>query len=144
MKTVNRTLPSLDEPPGKINNKTLPSFKLDPGKADVIFFDEDLSGFGYRLRRSGEQVRRSYVVQYRSKGRTRRVLIGSAEVLKPDQAQRQRNRSWPRSPSGVIRRPTRYRPGCNRPVRCAVWWTAIWKLGLLSYGRPPCGSLNST
>jgi integrase len=60
-----------------------------PGAApDAIFFDEDLSGFGLRLRRSGGGLRRSYVAQYRAKGRTRRMKIGTVEKISPDEARK--------------------------------------------------------
>jgi integrase len=52
------------------------------GKSDVIYFDSDLPGFGHRLRLgAGGRVMRSWVVQYKHAGRTRRFLVGSAEVL---------------------------------------------------------------
>jgi hypothetical protein len=73
----------------KITSKTIAGLTLPEGKADAIFFDDEMSGFGFRLRRSGDRVRRSYVCQYRSKGRTRRVLIGPAETLNAEQARAQ-------------------------------------------------------
>jgi integrase len=60
---------------------------LPAGKDDVIHFDDRLAGFGYRLRRGGGgEVRRSWVAQYRRAGGTRRVLLGSAEVLNAEKA----------------------------------------------------------
>jgi integrase len=57
------------------------------GKRDVIHFDDDLTGFGHRLRLgSSGRVLRSWVVQYRVGGRTRRVLLGAADVLTAKQA----------------------------------------------------------
>jgi hypothetical protein len=71
----------------KLNAKTVAAASLPRGKADVIHFDDDLPGFGYRLRAgAGGKVLRSYVAQYRRAGATRRVLLGSAEVLKVEQA----------------------------------------------------------
>lgn len=64
----------------KLDTKTVTALNLG-GKRDVIFFDEDLIGFGVRLRASGARVRRSWVAQYRSGGRTRRVLIGSLDKV---------------------------------------------------------------
>jgi integrase len=56
---------------------------------DVIVFDGELAGFGLRLRRgAGGRVRASYVAQYRSHGRTRRMKIGQVEKLKPDEARK--------------------------------------------------------
>jgi integrase len=70
----------------KITARTIAGLKLPGGKNDAIYFDDDMPGFGIRLRVSGAQVRRSWVAQYRSSGRTRRVLLGSAELLNVEQA----------------------------------------------------------
>jgi hypothetical protein len=70
----------------KITARTVAGLKLPGGKNDAIYFDDDMPGFGLRLRVSGRQVRRSWVAQYRSFGRTRRVLLGSAEILGAEQA----------------------------------------------------------
>jgi integrase len=70
----------------KLDSKTVAGLELG-GKTDVIVFDSALTGFGYRLRAgSSEEVRRSWIVQYRRAGRSRRFLLGSAEVLSAEQA----------------------------------------------------------
>jgi integrase len=76
----------------KLDAKTIPQLKLPQGKNDFIFWDEDLSGYGYRLRRTADKVRGSFVAQYRQRGATRRFLIGSAEKLSPSQAREQAKR----------------------------------------------------
>jgi integrase len=70
----------------KLDSKTVAILSLPPGKTDTIHFDSALPGFGYRLRASGSEVRTSWVVQYRHAGVSRRLLLGSAEVLSADQA----------------------------------------------------------
>jgi integrase len=70
----------------KLDARTVASLELPADKSDQILFDSDLSGFGYRLRKRGDRVRRSWVVQYRARGRTRRVTLGSAETLKASEA----------------------------------------------------------
>jgi integrase len=70
----------------KLNSRTIARLKLPAGKSDAIHFDHDMPGFGLRLRASGDRVRRTWIAQYRAKGRTRRVLIGSAETLSAEQA----------------------------------------------------------
>jgi len=70
----------------KLDSKTVAGLSLPAGKADVIHFDSALNGFGYRLRASGADVRRSWIVQYRRAGASRRLLLGSAEVLSAEQA----------------------------------------------------------
>ena len=70
----------------KLDAKTVAGLKLD-GKSDVIHFDDTMPGFGLRLRRgAGGKLLRSWVVQYRRGGATRRLLLGSADVLSVEQA----------------------------------------------------------
>ena len=67
--------------PIKLDSKTVSSLTL-AGKKDVIHFDAELKGFGHRLRLGADgQVMRSWIVQYRRAGSTRRVLLGSGAVL---------------------------------------------------------------
>jgi integrase len=73
----------------KLTTKAIARLALPANKADAIFFDDDMPGFGFRLRRSGNQVRRSFVAQYRARGRTRRMLIGSVELFSAEQARAQ-------------------------------------------------------
>ena len=70
----------------KLDSKTVARLALPAGKSDVIVFDELLPGFGLRLRGAGGPVRKSWIVQYRRAGRSRRLLLGSAEVLSAEQA----------------------------------------------------------
>ena len=67
---------------------TLPASALKlGGRKDLIVFDEQLSGFGYRLRQgAGGKLLKSFIAQYRHAGATRRVLLGPASTLKPEQA----------------------------------------------------------
>jgi integrase len=72
----------------KITAKTIAGFKLPDGKRDVIFFDDELPGFGLRLRAGGERLRRTWVAQYRAHGRTRRMKLGAFEKLTPEEARK--------------------------------------------------------
>jgi Arm DNA-binding domain/GIY-YIG catalytic domain len=70
----------------KLDAKTVATFELG-NKNDVLHFDSTMIGFGYRLRRStGGEVRRSWIIQYRHAGATRRYRLGSAEILSAEQA----------------------------------------------------------
>jgi integrase len=53
---------------------------------DYIIWDEETPGFGVRVFASGK---RSYVVQYRAKGRTRRFTIGAHGVWTPETARKE-------------------------------------------------------
>jgi integrase len=70
----------------KLDGKTVARLNLPHGRDDVIYFDADLKGFGFRLRATGGKVRRSWIAQYRTHGRTRRMLLGSAEALNAESA----------------------------------------------------------
>jgi len=71
----------------KLTNATVAALKLD-GKTDVIFFDDQIRGLGYRLRVShdGSKVLRSWVFQTKRAGRTSRITLGDATVLGAEQA----------------------------------------------------------
>jgi integrase len=71
-----------------LDRATVAKLRLDDGKSDQIFFDADLRGFGYRLRNDGGRVRGSWIVQYKRKGRTRRLKLGDAAKLKADEARK--------------------------------------------------------
>ncbi len=58
---------------------------LQPGETDYFRWDDDLDGFGVRVRTSGRKV---YVLQYRAGGRTRRIGLGRHGGVTPDQARR--------------------------------------------------------
>src|SRR5262245_566519 len=72
----------------KLTAKTTPAVELPHGKTDHIEWDDDLAGFGLRLRASGERVVRTYVAQYRAHGHTRRIRVGAFEKLSPDEARK--------------------------------------------------------
>jgi integrase len=58
---------------------------LQPAETDYFRWDDDLKGFGVRVRTSGRKV---YLLQYRSGGRTRRVGLGIHGNVTPDEARR--------------------------------------------------------
>ncbi|MFA8443453.1 tyrosine-type recombinase/integrase [Yoonia sp.] len=53
---------------------------------DFIIFDSEVNGFGVRVMPSG---RKSYVVQYRNGGRTRRMVIGRHGTVTSDEARKE-------------------------------------------------------
>jgi integrase len=62
----------------KLTASTIAGLALPSDRDDKIFFDEDLPGFGVRLRRSGK---RSLVLQYAVAGRTRKIPLGPVTEL---------------------------------------------------------------
>jgi integrase len=67
-----------------LTTKTVAALALAKGRSEEFAWDE---GFGLRLRRRRDgKVLRSWVAQYRTHGRTRRVTLGACEKLTPAQA----------------------------------------------------------
>src|SRR5262245_1683690 len=65
----------------RLDARSVAALKLD-GKTDAIYFDDAMPGFGYRLRLgSGGKMMRSWIAQYKRAGATRRITLGSADVL---------------------------------------------------------------
>jgi hypothetical protein len=108
----------------KLDAKTAAQVALPTGKADVIYFDDDLTGFGIRLRTaSGDRIRRTWICQYRSHGRTRRLKIGALEKIGATQAREAARKVLARvelghDPQGD--KATRRRRGCRKRARCAL------------------------
>jgi hypothetical protein len=59
----------------ELTKSTISDLSLPAGKTDAIFFDDDLPGFGIRLRVGGT---RAWIVQYRVDGVQRRQSLGDA------------------------------------------------------------------
>jgi integrase len=72
-----------------LDRVTVAKLKLDDDKNDQIFFDAELRGFGYRLRNSRGRLHKTWIVQYRNRGRTRRWRIGDAAKVNANAAREQ-------------------------------------------------------
>jgi integrase len=62
------------------------TLQLPHGVGDKVFFDEDLPGFGLRVRESGA---RTWLVQYDYGGRVRRLTLGSVAKMTLAQARKE-------------------------------------------------------
>ena len=78
-----------------ISKRTVDGLSVD--EKDVVFWDRELPGFGVRVYPSGSKV---YVVQSRTKGRSKRVTLGRHGVLSADQARRKAAETIARIKSG--------------------------------------------
>jgi len=67
----------------KLTKPNIERLTLARGKSEAIFFDDDMPGFGLRLREGGS---RTFIVQYALGGRQRRMTIGAAKILDPKKA----------------------------------------------------------
>ncbi len=65
---------------GNLSKITLPA-----GKAEILIFDDDLKGFGLRIRAGGK---RTWLAQYRLGDKQRRLTLGTIETLDPDEARK--------------------------------------------------------
>lgn len=62
----------------RLTVKSAEGIKLPKGKADYIEFDDDVTGFGLRLREGGS---RTWIYQYRIGSKQRRMVLGSAKSV---------------------------------------------------------------
>ena len=67
----------------KTNAKNKLALALPEGKIETIVFDEDLPGFGLRLRAGGA---RTWIFQYKIGNQHRRITLGSLAALTPARA----------------------------------------------------------
>jgi integrase len=62
----------------KLDSKIVKSKPLPAGKSEAIFFDDDVPGFGVRVREGGS---RGFVFQYKVGAKQRRIALGSVAAI---------------------------------------------------------------
>jgi integrase len=67
----------------KLTQKTVESLTLPEGKAEAIFFDEEIAGFGCRLRSGGSRV---WIFQFKQGNKQRRMTLGSFPAIRSEPA----------------------------------------------------------
>jgi Arm DNA-binding domain len=67
----------------KLNKDSVARLTLPPGKKDHIEFDDEVPGFGVRLRAGGK---RTWIFQYRVGAKQRRLKLGVVGALDADKA----------------------------------------------------------
>ena len=67
----------------KLTQATVHGLILTSGKSEAIYFDDDLPGFGLRLRAGGSK---NWIVQYALGSKQRRMTLGSTKMLEPSKA----------------------------------------------------------
>jgi integrase len=74
----------------KLTAKSIRGLTLPPKKHDAVWFDDDVPGFGVRLRAGGS---RTFILQYRLGNKQHRMVIGSANAPEINLAQVRRTAS---------------------------------------------------
>jgi integrase len=69
----------------EFTKESLAGLSLPEGKSDAIFFDDDLPGFGVRLRKGGKAV---WIIQYRIGRRQRRESLGDIRKIELEAARK--------------------------------------------------------
>jgi hypothetical protein len=69
----------------KLTPKSTSALGLPPGKTDYVVFDDEVPGFGIRLREGGS---RSWIFQYTLGNKQRRMSLGSAAAIPVDKARK--------------------------------------------------------
>jgi integrase len=59
----------------KLNLKNTSALRLPPGSSDAVFWDDDIAGFGIRIREGGS---RTWIYRYRRGSKQRSMKLGSA------------------------------------------------------------------
>jgi integrase len=67
----------------KLTLKNVAKLTLPKNRRELLTFDDDIGGFGIRLRKSGA---RSWIFQYDIAGRTRRITLGKVSAIDPAKA----------------------------------------------------------
>src|SRR5262249_58669487 len=67
----------------KLTQANIDRATLPAGKSEAIFFDDELPGFGLRLRAGGSKT---WIIQYALGAKQRRMTLGSGKLLNPSKA----------------------------------------------------------
>jgi Arm DNA-binding domain len=86
-------------PTGRISKRTVDALVCPFGKDREIFWDDDLAGFGVAAFPSGSKT---YILQYRKDGRSRRAQIGKHGRLTPDEARSEAKKLFGRIEAGCF------------------------------------------
>lgn len=72
----------------KFTQAAVAKFKMPEGKLEHIEFDDNMPGFGLRVRNGGKREHRTYILQYKIGPKQRRMTLGNVAKIGLDEAQR--------------------------------------------------------
>jgi integrase len=81
----------------KLTRANIAKLVLPPGKDEAWFWDDDIHGFGLRIRDGGSRV---LVFQYKHQNRTRRITLGHCSALDPATARKTASELYARTKLG--------------------------------------------
>jgi integrase len=84
-------------PDMKLTKANVTKLALLPGRDEALFWDEDVRGFGLRIRKGGSRV---FVFQYKIGSRTRRITLGHCSALDPATARKTASEFYARAKLG--------------------------------------------
>ena len=72
----------------KLTQATISRFKIPAGKSEHIEFDDDMAGFGLRIRAGGKVEHRTLIAQYKIGAKHRRITLGNVDKVELDDARK--------------------------------------------------------
>src|SRR5262245_48818107 len=72
----------------KFTEATVAKFKMPAGKAEHIEFDDNMPGFGLRVRAGERREHRTFVAQYKIGAKHRRMTLGNVAKVDLESARR--------------------------------------------------------
>ena len=72
----------------KFTQSAVAKFKMPEGKHEHIEFDDNMPGFGLRVRNGGKREHRTYILQYKIGPKQRRMTLGNVAKIDVDEARR--------------------------------------------------------
>src|SRR5262249_15381882 len=78
----------------KFTQAAIAKFKMPAGKVEHIEFDDNMPGFGLRIRNGENREHRTYIVQYKISPKQRRMTLGSVAKIGLDEARRKARRMF--------------------------------------------------
>jgi len=111
----------------RFNQRNVARLKLPDGKTEHFEWDDELKRFGFRLRSEGARLSRTWVVQYRARGRTRRLKIGDAETLTAEQARAVAKVTLGKVDTGFDPQGDKQAQRLGAARTCAPWQIIIWR-----------------